>query len=168
MNPLLIFKGLDLARIGLWALTIVCVVGTIWFHGYFKGSAKLDKYKSEQAQEATRIAQARSKVTERVVTRYLEKKGATERITETIEKEVIKYEQAKLDTCPLSVGAVSLHDAAAGNKLPDPAKSTDGTATDFKTADLTKTATENYSVCYQAIDRLKALQDWLRAQGQVR
>lgn len=120
MNPLLLLKGLDLARIGLWALTIICVVSTIWLHGYFKGSAKLDRYKAEQAQEATKIAQARTKVTERVVTRYLEKKGATERVTEFIEREVKTYADANPSNMCIDPLWLRLHDYAATHASPKP------------------------------------------------
>jgi len=154
-----------------WAVIgflILAAFASGWIKGNNHGTAKLTDYIQKQAEEATRIAKVRTVVTERVVTRYLEKKGATERITETIEKEVIRYEQAKLDTCPLSVGAVSLHDAAAANKLPDAARSVDGSASGLEVSALTKATTENYATCHQTAIRLKGLQDWVREQSIVK
>ena len=163
MNPLITFwKPLAVILLVAASFTSGCV------RGYNAGSQKLVDYQSKQLAEATRIAGVRSVVTERVITRYLEKKGATERVTNTIEKEVIRYETAKLDTCPLSVAAVSLHDAAAANRIPDAAKSTDGTASSFETADLTKAATENYAICHATANRLIGLQDWVKQQSVVK
>lgn len=149
-------------------LIIAAAFASGWIRGNNHGTAKLTDYIQKQAEEAVRIGKVRTVVTEKVVTRYLEKKAATERVIETIEKEVIRYEAAKLDTCPLSTGAVVLHDAAAANKLPDPAKSIDGTASGLEASAIVKTSTENYATCHQTAIRLIGLQDWVKAQSQVK
>jgi hypothetical protein len=156
---------------GKWAIIgimLVAAFGAGWIRGNDRGLQKLIDYQQKQAEEAVRITQVRTVVTERVLVKYLEKKGATERVTETIEKEVIRYETAKLDTCPLSAGAVVLHDAAAANVLPDPARTVDGTASGIETSALTKTATENYATCHKTAIRLRGLQEWVRDQAAVK
>ena len=157
---------------GKWAIIGILLAGaalTGWIKGNEHGTAKLTDYIAKQATEAIRIAQARAVVTERVVTKYITKiVPQTEIVTKTVEKEIVRYETAKLDTCPLSVAAVSLHDSAASNAIPDAAKSVDGTASGFETARLTKACTENYAVYHQTANRLRSLQEWIKEQGAVR
>lgn len=162
-------KGLDLARIAVWAVAGLSLGFAIWFHGYMTGDDNLTEYKGKQATEAVSIVVKQGKVTEKVITEYVTVTvPKTEVVTRTIEKEVIRYETAKLDTCPLSVAAVSLHDSAAANTVPDPARSIDGTPSGIETSALTKTATENYALCHQTANRLRALQEWVTEQSKVR
>jgi hypothetical protein len=163
-----ILKGLDLARIAAYAAVIAALVGTIWFHGYAKGSNKLDRYKSEQAQEGTRIIIARAKATERVITKYVQVAGQTKTVTETIQKEVIRYADKNTDNCPLSIAAVRLHDAAAANELPKPSGATDGAASGLEAASLTQACAQNYARYHEAADRLRGLQAWVAAQAAVK
>jgi hypothetical protein len=157
---------------GRWAIIGLLVAGagvTGWIKGNAHGTAKLAEYQAKQATEAVRIVQARGKVTERVVNHYITKiVPQTELVTRTIEREITKYELAKLDSCPISVAAVGLHNAAAANVVPDPAGTTDGTASGLEAAALTKTCAENYAVYHQTANRLTALQDWVRGQAGVR
>lgn len=97
-----------------------------WVRGNAHGTQKLVDYVQEQAQEATRIAQVRSKVTEKVITRYLEKKGATERVTEFIDREVVKYAETNTGMC-IDAEFVRLHNNAAANELPKPTPKPSGT-----------------------------------------
>ena len=171
MNPLALFTG-PYALLAKWAV-IGLLVGafglTCWIKGNEHGTQKLTDHIAKEATEAARIAVVRGKATERVITKYLTVTvPKTQVVTNTIEKEVIRYEAAKLDACPMSNAAVSLHDNAALNTVPDASKSTDGTASEFKTADLTKTCTENYAIYHQTADRLRGLQEWVREQQAVK
>lgn len=137
------------------------------FYGYRAGVSQLHEYQAEQASAAVAIVVKRGKVTEKIVNRYIKVKGETEVLTRTIEKEVIRYVESGLDRCPLSRAAVGLHDAAAANQLPDPASTTDGTASGIETATLTQTCAKNYATYHQTADRLRALQAWVTEQGAV-
>jgi hypothetical protein len=112
------FKGLDLARIGLWLLVGLAIGFSIWFHGLMSGLAKLDHYKAEQATEAARIIVKQGAVTTRVVTRYVEVKGATEIVTRDVEKEVVRYAQTNPDGLCIDADFVRLHNRAAANAVP--------------------------------------------------
>lgn len=116
---------------------------------------------------AVKIVRLQGEVTERVVVKYVKVAGETKTKTEIREKEVIRYENAKLDQCPLSVGFVSLHDSAALDILPDAARSTDGTASGLETAKALPTIQTNYSTCHQTAIRLRGLQEWVREQQKV-
>lgn len=116
-----IFAGLDIARIGLWLLVGAAIGFSIWFHGYTKGSAKLDAYKAAQATEAARIIIKRGEVTERVVTKYVQVAGKTQIVTNTVTNEVTKYADANPTGMCIDAEFVRLHDLAATNQLPKPA-----------------------------------------------
>lgn len=157
---------------GRWAALAVLALALVAF-GYVKGNAhgsqKLLDYQQAQAKEGNRIAKVRTKITERVLTKYLTvTMPQTQAIANSIEREVGNYENAKLDTCILSTGATRLHDAAAANRLPDAARAADGTASGIETSTLVKTATENYATCHAIRDRLIGLQTWIGEQARVK
>lgn len=102
------------------ALTAAVLLFTGW-QGYLLGSARLDAYKAEQFAKAAEVIQKRGAVTERVVTRYVQKAGETRTVTETVEKEVIRYAEANPGLC-LDADWRRLHDTSARNQLPNPAK----------------------------------------------
>ena len=157
--------------LGKWAI-IGILVAAAALAGFVKGNAygtaKLDSFIGKQATEALRIAVVRDKATARIITKYIKVAGATRVVTNTIEKEVIRYEAANLDACPLSAGARSLHDGAANNTVPDSSSTADGTPTGLKTAALVKTCPENYATYHQSADRLRSLQEWVRAQATLK
>ena len=108
--------------LGKWAIIGILLIvafgsGAIWGIGH--EGKKLVAYVQKQAEEAVRIGKVRTEVTERVVTRYLEKKAATERIIETIEKEVKVYADANQNMC-IDATWLRLHDSAAINAGPKP------------------------------------------------
>lgn len=158
-----------LARILLYGALILSLIAFGWVRGSHNEAKKHIAYIQKQAAEATRIAQARTVVTERVLTKYLTKTvPQTQVVTETIEKEVVRYVDAKLDTCPLSAGAVELHDAAAAKRVPNPAKSLDGAASGLAASALTEACTANYATAHKNADKLRGLQEWISEQGKVR
>ena len=100
-------------------LAIVVASGWLWFQGYKVGAAKLEAYRAEQFQQATRINLKRAEVTERVVTKYITKVvPKTEIVTRTVEKEVIRYAEANPDGICLDPEWQRLHDSAALNLIP--------------------------------------------------
>lgn len=154
-----------------WAIYAGLTAGVMLFvgwQGYLLGSAKLDRYKTAQLQQATKLYMAREKVTERVVNHYIKVKGETKTVTETVEKEVIRY----ADSNPgftLDVGWRLLHDGAALNVIPSAGFLLDGKGgTAPRAAVALATVTENYAACHRTADRLDALQEWVRGQADVR
>jgi hypothetical protein len=150
------------------ALLVVAIFGYGWFRGNEHGTQKLIDYQAEQAKEAVRIVTARGAVTEKIVTKYIEVVGKTKTVTQTVEKETVRYETLKLDRNILSVAAVSLHDSAADNAVPSAAKSIDGTPSGVETAALVSTCTANYAIYHTVADRLRGLQGWVMEQQKVR
>lgn len=173
MNPiaavLALFSG-QYAALAKWGVIALLIAGaglTGWVKGNAHGTAKLDAYIGKQAVASAALAVERGEVTVRVVNRYIKVKGETQVVTQTVEREVIKYVDANFDHFPLSVAAVSLHNAAAINAIPDAARSIDGTASGIEAAALTKTCTENYGEYHRVANRLRALQEWTLLQSKI-
>lgn len=98
---------------GAIVLLVAAVFGYGWIKGNAHGTAKLDAYIFAQMQEETRIAGVRTVVTQRVVTKYLEKAGATETIVKEVEKEVTRYAKTNPDGLCIDAEWTRLHNAAA-------------------------------------------------------
>ena len=145
-------------------LACVALFGYGWFKGNAHGTQKLIDYQAEEAKEAVRIAKAREVVTTQVVTKYVQQAAKTQVVTQTVEKEVVRYADANPGSC-LDVGWRRLHDAAATNSLPDPTPGTDAAP---GAAEALETVTANYAAAQRNADRLEALQSWVREQQGVR
>lgn len=162
-----LLAGFDLTRWLSWGIAILSLVGAVWFHGYFSGKEKLHDYKAQQAAEAVRVVKLRAASTDRIVTRYIKVKGDTQTITNTIEKEVIRYVETNPGSC-LDRRWRWLHDAAAANRVPDTSGKPDGAGEAPTAAEALETVTENYADHHACVDRLDSLQAWVREQQEVR
>ncbi len=103
-------------------------------------------------------------VSDKTVTKYVDRVQIVQGKSRAIIKEVKVY--VKDDTCTLSGGFRLLHDSAANNELPDPARIADAETVSFETA--TKTIFENYEACNVNSETLSSLQQWLREQSAIR
>lgn len=145
------------------AVAALALVAFGWFKGNEHGTQKLTNYIGEQAREAVRIGTARRAITEKVVTQYVKVAGETQIVTQTVEKEVIRYADANPGAC-LDPEWRRLHDRAALNTVSDTGRSVDVAP---RAAEALETVTANYAACHRTADRLGALQDWVRAQAGV-
>lgn len=102
-------------RVAIYASLAALLLGMAELDGYRRGEKKLYEYQAEQANAAVAIVTKRGAVTEKVITKYVKVAGKTQVVTNTIEKEVLKY--ANAGTC-LDDDWRMLHDAAANN-LPE-------------------------------------------------
>lgn len=110
------------------------------------------------------IVVKRGEVTEKVVTRYVKVEGETRVVTNTIEKEVIRYENPGY--C-LDAAWGELHDDSAANTVSDPAGRADDTSRAPTAAGALETVTANYAACHRTADKLDALQAWVKGQESV-
>jgi hypothetical protein len=117
MNLLTLLLG-QWQRLALYGALVAVVCGFVYFKGYQHGRDQLDQYVAAQALEATRIVTRQGKVTEKILTRYVEVAGATHTVTETVEKEVIRYADANPAGLCLDADWRRLHDSAAANTFP--------------------------------------------------
>lgn len=151
-------------RIALYAALAALLLGVTWMHGMFTGREALYKYQGEEATRAATVAVKRAKATERVVVKYVAVQGATEVVTQTVEKEVVRY--ANTGSC-LDLQWAGLHNDAAANRVPGSAPGPDEEGGAPTAAKALTTVTANYAACHRTADRLDALQDWVRQQQAV-
>lgn len=168
MNPLAIFTG-PYALLAKWAVIAalaVAVGGYGWVKGNEHGTAKLTEYIGKQAVESAKIVVKQGAVTERVVTKYLDRVKLAEGVTTTIEKEVTRYVESKplALACMLDNRWLRLHDGAASGSVPGPAQADDGASGTVSAAAALPTITSNYARANRNADRLDALQEWVREQ----
>lgn len=154
-----------------WAkyATAAALCAAIWGHGYIRGAGRVEQ--RLEAQHATEMAallgrvQAAAKIADRVVYQYIDRYHVVRERGATITREVTKYVTAKSDAgCPIPVGFVRLHDAAAGNHelLPATAIGADDPATGVTLSGVAVTVGENYTACNGLREQLIALQDWAK------
>lgn len=146
------------------AVFALALVAFGWFKGNAHGTQKLFDYKAEQATEAVRINTARNIVTEKIVKQYIKVAGETKIVTETVEKEVVRYAEANPGYC-LDLEWRRLHDRAALNTVSVAGGSMDGAP---RASEAIETVTANYAACHRTADRLDALQAWVVKQKAVR
>ena len=178
MGALALFFAGPQGVVAKWAVIalLVAAFGAFsWFKGNEHGTQKLIDYQGRQATEAVRINTARSAAAAKVVTKYVQVKGDTEVVTQTIEKEVIKYADSNAGFCLDGAWRV-LHDRAAANAVPAAGLKLDAAggaaAADPpgapRAAEALDAVTGNYAACHRTADRLDALQAWVKAQAAVK
>lgn len=163
MIPLPAVPPAMLARIAAGAAVIIAAFATGYVHGLRSEAERHNEYVAAQAQQAVRIAAKQAATDQRVVTRYVKVKADAQAVTQTIEKEVIRYVETNPGAC-LDRQWQRVHDAAALDVIPDPPSVADGTAGAPSAATALETVTENYAACNRNADRLEALQAWVKAQ----
>ena len=156
-----------------WKYIAIIVAAVALLSGaYFKGYDKAeDKYLAEIAEfnaqkivlEA-RLQTALSQVKVEVVTEYVD------RVKVVKEKEYVYRDKIVTvpSKCELSDGWVRLHDTSARGDDAGTTDFTDETPSGIRDTQALGTVIENYSICHQNAEQLKALQNWVRqAQAEV-
>ncbi len=164
-----IFTG-PYAMLAKWAvigLLVLAVATFAWFKGDAYGTQKLTDYQGKQAIESNRVMTARQVVTTKVITKYVQVAAKTQAVSDTVKQEVAQYAEVNRSNC-LDAGWRVLHDTAVANAIPDSARGADAASGAPSAAAAIATVTGNYSACQKDIDRLSALQDWIRQQQAVK
>lgn len=150
-----------------YGVVALLVAGMLELDGYRRGERKLWEYQAEQAKQTVAVVVKQGRVTERVVTRYVQVRAAAKVVEKTVEKEVIRYAETNPGSC-LDARWGWVHDHAAAGTVPDPAGEPDGAGGAPKAAEALDTVTANYAACRRTADRLDGLQAWVREQKAVR
>lgn len=153
-------------RFAAYGVVAVLLAGMLELDGYRRGERKLWEYQADEAKQTVAIVVKQGKVTERIVTRYVQVREAAQIIEKTVEKEVIRYAESNPGSC-LDAGWGRLHDHAAAGTVPDPAGSPDEAGGAPKAAASLTTVTANYAACRRTADRLDLLQEWVREQAAI-
>lgn len=137
--------------------------------GYFAwadhiGDVREGQVRAQYAKQAKAVDDARAAIAPPIAARQEAAQEKIRTVFKTIIKEVPTY--VSINDCPMSPGFRVLHDAAANGQLPDAAGIADAAA--VPAPDVANTFAGNYQTCHANAARLTGLQDWVRAQQQIK
>lgn len=151
------YRLLALAALG------ITLVGFGWVKGAGHVQAKWDATVQQQALQAAAVREEQAQATVEVVTQYVDRIRVVREKGDTIIKEVPVYVPVQADAaCTINRGFVRLHDAAAADALPEPARDTDAAAAGIALSAVAETVATNYQTCHETTEQLRALQTWVR------
>lgn len=160
-NPLIGMVRYFLDTFGKYVGIAILLLG-VWLEGG-------NYYYNQTRAEVERVEKQSKEATARIEKEYEEKLAQTKQKGETIVKYVNKYITKEADAkCVIPNNFVSLHDAAAKNKVPDATRAADETASGVTLSTTAKTVTENYNTCNEVRDQLMSLQKWIKEQQMIR
>jgi hypothetical protein len=143
-------------------------VAALVIAAYFYGGIGYREMIAE-LKEKVRVAEEKSQQVNTVIeTRVVEKiKVVKENVY--INREIVKEVAGKqLDAqCSLPRSTVSLHDSASRNEVPQRSAAVDGTPSGVEASRLLDRVIENYGACHENAEKLKAWQEWYRAQQKI-
>ena len=143
-------------------------VAALVIAAYFYGGIGYREMITE-LKEKVRVAEEKSQQVNTVIeTRVVEKiKVVKENVY--INREIVKEVAGKqLDAqCSLPRSTVSLHDSASRNEVPQRSAAVDGTPSGVEASRLLDRVIENYGACHENAEKLKAWQEWYRAQQKI-
>jgi len=143
-----------------WGGIAVVCLGLFLEGIFFTADTMMPEIAQAQAQVAAINSQAKV-ITKEIQIQYVD------RVKVIKEKgdEVIKYVTTNNDSdCKLHNSTVELHDAAAENRIPDPATRTDEGPSGVALSEETRAVIENYNTYNQVAEQLRSLQQWVREQ----
>lgn len=154
-----------LLAVGLLAAVLIGY-GWVKGAGHVQGQwdAAVEKQEAQQARGRVRQAE----VTVKVVTQYVDRVRVIREKGDVIIKEVPAYVTPESDSrCAINAGFVRLHDAAAANEVPGPARTADAAPAGIALSAVARTVAENYRRCHENAAQLTFLQEWVREQAKA-
>ena len=135
---------------------------------YFYGGIGYREMVAEM-KERVRVAEEKSQQVNTVIETKIVEKIQVVKENVYINREIVKEVAGKqLDAqCSLPRSTVSLHDSASRNEVPQRSAATDGTPSGVEASRLLDRVIENYGACHENAEKLKAWQEWYRAQQKI-
>ncbi|MGO1072712.1 hypothetical protein [Lysobacter sp. CA199] len=151
-------------------LALICTIGGYIVIQKHRQDAVEDRALSAEA-DAARLAGELSiaRLSERVVTQYVDRVQVVRERGKTITQEIPVYVTAEADArCDVPVGFVRLHDAAAQSLPIDrPAGDPDAPAPGVTLSAVAGTVAGNYGTCHEVREQLISLQDFVSGLEQM-
>lgn len=148
-------------RLPVKVLGFVLLLSGVWLEGglYYvdQTRAEVERIKKESAEATVRVEKDYQ-----VKTKIIKEKG--DKIVEYVDRYITKEIDAR---CDIPVNVVELHDSAAKNKLPDPARVANETSSGVTLSTTTKTVVENYNLANEIRQQLISLQEWIKEQQKI-
>jgi hypothetical protein len=147
---------------------VLCLCAGAYFFGW-RGNEEHWLAKIKELEQKVAIAESRSREVNTVIETKIVTKIKVIKETVYANKEIIReVAGAQLDSqCSLPQSSVVLLNSASRNEVARGPESVDGTPSDIKASALLDTVVENYGICNENIEKLKAWQEWYRAQKQI-
>lgn len=143
---------------------VVALVVAAYFYGGIGYREMIAEMK-----ERVRIAEEKSQQVNTVIETKVVEKIKVVKENVYINREIVKEVAGKqLDAqCTLPRSTISLHDSASRNEVPERSAATDGTPSGVEASRLLDRVIENYGACHENAEKLKAWQEWYRAQKKI-
>jgi hypothetical protein len=138
------------------------------YHGRHLIQARWDAEKVLTAKALAEAQERAATISERVVTKYVDRIQTVQGATQTIIQKVPVYVTAKADAaCPIPAGFVRVLDSAArGSALPATPSVADDAPSGVALSTVAASVADNYgNVCRANAEQLSALQDWVTEQA---
>ena len=147
---------------------VLCLCAGAYFFGW-RGNEEKWLARIKELEEKVQVAESQSREVNTVIETKIVTKIKVIKETVYANKEIIReVAGAQLDSqCSLPQSSVVLLNSASRNEVARGAESVDGTPSDIKASALLDTVVENYGICNENIEKLKAWQEWYRAQKQI-
>jgi len=147
---------------------VLCLCIGAYFFGW-RGNEEKWLAKIKELEEKVQIAESKSREVNTVIETKIVTKIKVIKETVYANKEIIReVAGAQLDSqCSLPQSSVVLLNSASRNEVARGSESVDGTPSDIKASALLDTVVENYGICNENIEKLKAWQEWYREQKQI-
>jgi hypothetical protein len=135
---------------------------------YFYGGIGYREMVAEM-KERVRVAEEKSQQVNTVIETKIVEKIKVVKENVYINREIVKEVAGKqLDAqCSLPRSTISLHDSASRNEVSERSAATDGTPSGVEASRLLDRVIENYGACHENTEKLKAWQEWYRAQQKI-
>ena len=146
---------------------VLLILGAYLFGGYgteMTWRARVAELEQKVAAAEVQAQQVNTVIKEKIVTRI-----KTIKETVYVNKEIIKeVAGAQLDSqCSLPRSSIVLHDSASRNEVARGPGATDGTPSGIEAHRFLETVVDNYGACHENAEKLRAWQEWYRAQKQI-
>jgi hypothetical protein len=141
------------------------IAAAIMFAAWFGRSFTALQYEAQIAEQNRQVAELQTeneRKSVRVVTKYVDRVQEVEAQARTIVKEIPVYVTKDDDSrCVVPVGFVRIHDAAANGDAPS-ARDSNAAPSGVELSAVASTVADNYGICRQNSEQLKALQEWVQ------
>ena len=147
---------------------VLCLCIGAYFFGWH-GNEEKWLARIKELEEKVAIAESKSREVNTVIETKFVTKIKVVKETVYANREIIKeVAGAQLDSqCTLPKSTVVLHDSASRNEVARGPGSVDGTPSGVEAHRLLEAVVDNYGSCHENIEKLKAWQEWYRAQKQI-
>jgi hypothetical protein len=147
---------------------VLCLCAGAYFFGW-RGNEENWLARIKELEQKVQIAESKSREVNTVIETKIVTKIKVIKETVYANKEIIReVAGAQLDSqCSLPQSSVVLLNSASRNEVARGSESVDGTPSDIKASALLDTVVENYGICNENIEKLKAWQEWYREQKQI-